>query len=429
MKLSTLFTIIFVLLHCISIAQKKTNWGAFNQKMEIQSFAGKNFKIQASVKIDRIDSMSKCGIWARVDKKNGKNGFFDNMEERPIKSDKWHTYTISGKIAKDAKYLFFGGLYYNKGVFYYDDFKLSIESETGKYENIVIPNGDFEMDSLKNNWEYYQKREGFTLGLTKESFTSGTQSCRIDGSKYMKPKTFGNYDSLGKYAFVNGTRLYYETYGKGEPLLLLHGNSMSIESFRLQIPELSKYYMVIAIDTRGQGKSSEDGKQYSYDLFADDMDALLNDLKIDSVNILGWSDGGNTGLIMAMKYPKKVRRLVTMGANVFIDNTVVKKSVFREIDDALKYFKNDTTVNGINRKRLMTLLKTEPNHSFEDLKLISCPVLVIAGEKDIIREEHTKGIASNIKNGVLLIEPKVTHEFPWENPTVFNKKVLDFLKK
>lgn len=427
MKRITPLVISFILLHFTTTAQKKKDWGAFNQKMDIQSFAGKNFKIQASVKISRIDSTAQCAIWARVDKKNGKNGFFDNMEARPIKSDKWQTYTIIGKIDKDAKFLFFGGLYYRTGVFFYDDFKLSIGSKTGEFEDVPIPNGDFEMDSL-NSWEYYQKRDGFSVGLTKQVFTSGKQSCRVDGLKYMKPKTFGDYDSLGKYTFVNGIRLYYETYGQGEPLLLLHGNSTSIESFRMQIPELSKYYKVIAIDTRGQGKSSEDGKKYSYDLFAEDMNALLNQLKLDSVNILGWSDGGNTGLIMAIKYPQKVRRLITMGANVFIDNTVVKKSVFKEIDDALKYFKTDTSANGINRKRLLTLLKTEPNHNFEDLKAINCPVLVIAGEKDIIREVHTKGIAANIKNSILLIEPKVTHEFPWENPTLFNKKVLDFLK-
>ena len=429
MKLSTLFTIIFVLLHLVSNAQRKNDWGAFVQKIDIQRFAGRNFKIQASAKINRIDSMAECAIWVRVDKKNGKNGFFDNMKDRPIKSDKWQTYIITGKIDKDAKYLSVGGLYYRQGVFYYDNFKLSVESEAGKFEDVLLSDGDFELDSLNNNWEYFQKRDGFALGLTKESFTSGTQSCRVDGAKYMKPKTFGDYDSLGTYTFVNGIKLYYETYGKGEPLLLLHGNSVSIESFRLQIPELSKYYKVIAVDTRGQGKSSEDGKQYSYDLFADDMNALLNELKLDSINVVGWSDGGNTGLIMAIKYPKKVRRLVTMGANVFIDKTVVKKSVFKEIDDELKYLKKDTIASRVNRKRLLTLLKTEPNHSFGDLKTISCPVLVIAGKKDIIREEHTKGIASNIRNSSLLIEPKVTHEFPWENPRLFNKRILDFLKK
>jgi pimeloyl-ACP methyl ester carboxylesterase len=184
------------------------------------------------------------------------------------------------------------------------------------------------------------------------------------------------------------------------------------------------------VDTRGQGKSGEDGKTYTYDLFAEDMNALLDHLHLDSVNILGWSDGGNTGLIMAMKYPSKVKRLVTMGANVFIDNTVVDKSVFKELNRQMKKeLKGDTSAWGQNRKRLITLLLTEPKHSFEELKNIKCLVLVVAGEKDIIKEEHTKAIAAGIPNSTLLIAHGETHYFPSENPKVFNAAVIDFFMK
>ena len=154
------------------------------------------------------------------------------------------------------------------------------------------------------------------------------------------------------------------------PLLLLHGNSSSINLFEKQIPEFRKQYRVIAVDTRGQGKSSEDGKTYTYDLFADDMNALLDYLRLDSVNIVGWSDGGNTGLLMAMKYPKKVKKLVTMGANVFIDKTVVDKWVFKELNKQVKELKNDTTQGALNRLRLINLLLTEPQHLLNELKSI-----------------------------------------------------------
>jgi pimeloyl-ACP methyl ester carboxylesterase len=129
-----------------------------------------------------------------------------------------------------------------------------------------------------------------------------------------------------------------------------------------------------------------------------------------------------------MKYHVKVKRLVTMGANVFIDRSVVDKWVFKELDKQMKELKDDTTKGGKNRQRLMTLLLTEPKHSFEELKAISCPVLVIAGEKDIIKEEHTKGIAGSIAKGKLLIAPKETHYFPSENPRVFNAAVIDFFR-
>jgi pimeloyl-ACP methyl ester carboxylesterase len=240
---------------------------------------------------------------------------------------------------------------------------------------------------------------------------------------------YGNNDSTGKYAVANGIKIYYEEYGQGQPLLLLHGNSESIQSFRLQIPEFLKYYRVIAVDTRGQGKSSEDGKTYSFELFADDLNALLNVLNIDSANILGWSDGGNTGLIMAMKYPKKVKRLVTMGANIFVDTSVVDEWIFNELNRQLTEMKFDTSYAIRNRVRLINLLLTEPKHHFEDLKIISCPVLVLAGQKDVIKENHTRSIAQNIRTSTLIIAPNETHDYPIENPKAFNETVIKFLKE
>jgi pimeloyl-ACP methyl ester carboxylesterase len=186
---------------------------------------------------------------------------------------------------------------------------------------------------------------------------------------------------------------------------------------------------VIAVDTRGQGKSTEDGKTYTYDLFAEDMNALLDHLKLDSVNIVGWSDGGNTGLIMAMKYPAKVRRLVTMGAVIFIDHTVVDRWVFRILDKRLEEMKGDSSYYSNKSRRLTNLLLTEPRHSFDELKSITCPVLVMAGQKDIVREEHTRGIAAHISGAVLYIAPGEKHEFPTDNAKAFNEHVLEFLRQ
>jgi pimeloyl-ACP methyl ester carboxylesterase len=214
--------------------------------------------------------------------------------------------------------------------------------------------------------------------------------------------------------------------GKGSPLLLLHGNRGSIADFSKQIPALSGRFRVIAVDSRGQGRSTEDGKLYTYDLFAEDMNALLDYLHLDSVDIVGWSDGGNTGLIMAMKYPAKVRKLAVMGANIFIDNTVVGKEIFKILKKQEEEIKGDTSYHGRNELRFTTLLETEPNHRFEDLARINCPVLVMAGKRDVIKEGHTREIAAHIVRGQLLIFPKGTHFFPDEYPADFNKAVMDF---
>jgi pimeloyl-ACP methyl ester carboxylesterase len=159
------------------------------------------------------------------------------------------------------------------------------------------------------------------------------------------------------------------------------------------------------------------------------MYELLNQLGLDSVNILGWSDGGNTGLIMAMQYPEKVKRLATMGANIFINTDAVKAPIFREINKQLKQLGKDTSAKALNDRRLMHLLLEEPNMKFDDLSTIHCPVLVMAGENDLIREQHTKGIAQHIAGAQLVIFPKGTHYIPQENAPLFNKTVLEFLKK
>lgn len=416
---------------CSVIAQQAKDWGAFNQYINADSLRGKNFRLEAAVKVTLIDSTADAEIWIRVDKPENKMGFFYNMMDKPIRSNEWKTYTITGKIDKDASKVFFGGLYHRKGIFYFDDFKLFVENKKNEWQQVNIGHAGFEADSsaIKKSWYFLQSRNGYMASVTNNTAFEGSQSFVIDGTNFKPEQTFGNNSDAGKYVHVNGINIYYEEYGTGEPLLLLHGNSSSISLFEKQLPVFSKQFRVIAVDTRGQGKSSEDGKLYTYDLFAEDMNALLDKLKLDSVNIVGWSDGGNTGLIMAMRYPKKVKKLVTMGANVFIDKTVVDKWVFKELNKQEKELKNDTTAWAKNRLRLIDLLQTEPKHTFKELNVISCPVLVVAGEKDIIREEHTKSIAANIAGSTLMIVPKETHYFPSDNPAAFNKAVIEFIKK
>jgi pimeloyl-ACP methyl ester carboxylesterase len=366
-----------------------------------------------------------------VYKANKQLGLMKSLSQiNPITLNEWKVYSIAGKIDKTAEYLSFGINYIEQGVFYFDDLKLFIENDAGTMEEIPLVNGDFEEDSIeaKHSWWYDKNKNLYNISLTTAEVYAGKQSCKVDGTILRSTGEYGDNDATGKYTTVNGIKIYYEEYGKGEPLLLLHGNSVSINSFRLQIPELSKYFHVYAIDTRGHGRSGDDGTRYTYDLFAADMNALLDQLHLDSVNIIGWSDGGNTGLMMAMQYPKKVKKLVTMGAVVFIDNTVVGKNVFKTLHQEQQELANDSSAYAKGRLRRIELLLTEPKHSFEELKAIHCPVLVMAGGKDIVKEEHTKGIAANISRATLLIVPKATHELPWEDAAFFNKTVINFLK-
>ncbi|WP_188507470.1 alpha/beta fold hydrolase [Parapedobacter pyrenivorans] len=409
------------------LAQPADDWGAFIQRIPIEAHQGKNFRLQAAVKVEVVDSTAEAEIWARVDKKDNRAGFFYNMMDKPIRSDRWQVYVIEGTIDRGAEHLAFGGLYSRQGRFYFDDFQLFVENDGGQLERIPIPSGDFEGDSVASHWGYLKQREGFALTATSQAPYHGKRSALVDGSGFVKPPTYGNNVSAGRTATVNGIELYYETYGEGEPLLLLHGNSQSILAFTHQIPEFEKHYRVIAVDTRGQGKSTEDGQRYTYELFAEDMKALLDELGLDSVNVVGWSDGGNTGLMLAMKYPAKVRKLVTMGANIYINNSVIDKSVRKEVVQRQEALAADTSRAAQNAARLMALLLTEPNRVYEDLRAIHCPVLVMAGENDIIKEAHTRGIVAHLPNGTLHIAAGEDHYFPVNNPSAFNEVVLDFL--
>lgn len=411
-------------------AQSNGNWGAFFQSLNADSLRGKNFKLEAAVKANCIDPKASAAVWVRVDRAENKMGFFHNMKDKPIRNREWQVYTISGKIDKDAKWFNFGGMYGGTGIFYFDEFRLFIEDKKNGWGPVNFTAPGFETDSItvKKNWHYSRSISGFESSVIGTDAYAGQQCFKVDGSKVVGKKEYGNNPDAGKYAHVNGIDIYYEEYGKGEPLLLLHGNSCSISLFMNNIAELSKHYRVIAIDTRGQGKSSEDGKPYTYDLFADDMNALLGQLHLDSVNVIGWSDGGNTGLIMAMRYPSRIKKLITMGAVVSIGDSVVGKPVIKEVNKQLKELKTDTTAWGINRTRFLRLLVEEPNHNFSELHAIQCPVMVMAGENDIILEKHTKGIAANIPHSKLYIVPKGTHEFPGEMPELFNAAAIQFLQ-
>jgi len=422
--------IFFFLLDQNSTAQVNRVWGRFGQKVNVTPFAKKDFQLEAAIKVALSDSAGSAGIYASfVDKKN-KHLMLYEMKNGLADQNTWHTYTLKGIIPRKAKYMYVGGYHTNMGVYFYDDFKLFLPSNKKRPDTIFLSNASFETDSLLKTWYHaYQPGLWFTQYISNEESFTGDKSLKVDGTEKRRLIQYGKNDSAGKYIWANGIKMYYETYGKGEPLILLHGNDQYIGVFSQQIFEFSKYYQVIAVDTRGHGKSTEDGKKYSYDLFAEDINAFMDSLKITKATLVGWSDGGNTSLIMAMKYPEKVRSLVAMGSNIFIDKSVVRKSVFRMLHKGVRFFGRDTSYVSKNKVRLFELLLTEPMYRFEDLKKILCPVLIIAGEKDIMKEDHTKKIASAIKNSNFFIAPGETHFFPRESAKSFNMLVLDFMKK
>ncbi len=243
-----------------------------------------------------------------------------------------------------------------------------------------------------------------------------------------KGSNYGNNPKAGHYANIRGFKMYYEIYGNGEPLLLIHGNGGSGNNFSGQIPYFAQHYKVIVADSRAHGKSIDAGDSLSYEMMAEDFNALLDYLKIKSCNVIGWSDGGNNGLLLAIHHPDKVKKLAITGANILIDSSAIANDILAVdfMSDLNKLEKTPEVLNTIKVTKLLYLL---PNISLKQLNNIKCPTLVIGGDHDVILPKHTLLIAENIPQSTLWILPNSGHSTLINYKTQFNKTVEDFFKK
>ncbi|GAB2784205.1 pimeloyl-ACP methyl ester carboxylesterase [Hymenobacter luteus] len=243
------------------------------------------------------------------------------------------------------------------------------------------------------------------------------------------PQHYGENAQAGHYVAVKGGRLYYERYGKGTPLLLLHGNGQSIAAFQRQIGELARHFEVLAVDTRAQGRSQDHTTaDFTYDLFAEDTRQLLDSLGLRQVDILGWSDGGNTALTLALRHPAYVRRLAIMGANLFPTPEAIEPD-FLAFLRRQRREEQQLPAQDLNRTRLLRILLQEPYLTFAELQGVAAPTLVMAGQHDVILEAHTRALAKALPKSELIIFPNATHYAPQEAPEAFNKAVLRFLQQ
>lgn len=239
---------------------------------------------------------------------------------------------------------------------------------------------------------------------------------------------YGHNKAVGKYYDIRGFKMYCEVYGQGQPLLIIHGNGGSINNFIYQIPYFSKKYKVIVADSRAQGKSADSNDSLSYEMMADDYAALLDAMKIDSADVIGWSDGGINALLLAIRHPKKVKMLASTGANLVPDTTAVPQEVWDMVTPmygALK-IKSDKTADEKAGYKLLRLLVEQPHIPLSDLHKISCSSLIIGGDHDVIKPEHTLLIYQNIPKAYLWILPNSGHSTPIVYKDDFNRVVDNF---
>lgn len=278
------------------------------------------------------------------------------------------------------------------------------------------------------------RKQFLFLLATIYAFASSSQDMNAEFQKLTKNATgipYGANKVAGKYYSIRGFNMYAETYGKGKPLLIIHGNGGAIGNFINQIPYFSKKYKVIVADSRAQGKSKDNSDSLSYEMMADDYAALLDAMKLDSVLVIGWSDGGINGLLLAIRHPEKVAKLAVTGANLWPDTTAVFSDVENLTMPDYTFLKNKTqrTVQEKDAWKLMRLLVEEPHISLSDLGNISVPALVIGGDHDVIKPGHTLTIAQNIPNAYLWILPNSGHSTPLVYRDEFNRKIDEFFQK
>lgn len=254
----------------------------------------------------------------------------------------------------------------------------------------------------------------------------------IVSSQTTTENIYGNNKEIGKYAELNGTKIYYEEYGKGEPLLIIHSCGTDIKAMEYQIDFFKTKYRVIALDSRGQGKSELNTKKLTYDQMAEDSEALVKHLNLDTINILGWSDGGIIGLKMGIRNLVKINKIVTMGVNLRFDNTAVNGWAINQVRkmqaEALKMIEDGDTTKDWNKElQLDQLLINHHGISHSDLEKITASVLITIGDRDIIKNEHAVEIFNHIPKAQLCIMPGGNHGAPRNNPKGFNEIANNFL--
>jgi len=258
-------------------------------------------------------------------------------------------------------------------------------------------------------------------------------------------KSYGqeiNYGSNhGKYITLSNTNIYYEEYGNGLPLLLFHGGFGSIQDFQKVIPKLAKHFRVIAVDSPGHGRS-EQADTLSFDIMADYYSNMIDLINLDSVNIIGYSDGGITALLLAEKRPDKVKKIIASGVNSRMDG------INSEVIEYLKLI-NPAFIESNQKEWLVDYQSKSPDKDKWEkyvtdmtkmysknmlipeqvLSNISAKVMLVFGDRDVIKLEHGIELYRKISGSTICVLPNTPHEVFSESPELISIIGIEFLKE
>ena len=230
---------------------------------------------------------------------------------------------------------------------------------------------------------------------------------------------------------VNGIQMYYATYGAGDPVLLIHGGLGFGDIWSAQVTDLMKDHLVIVADSRGHGRSTRTEAPFGYDLMASDYLALLDYLKLEKVDLVGWSDGGIIGLDIAMNHPERLKHLFAQAANITTDGVnpaVNTDTVFGSYITWMSevYAKVSPTPDQFDAfvAQIGTMWATQPNWTDAQVAAITVPTAIVVGDHDeAILPDHTARIASLIPGAKLVILPQVSHFAMLQDPASYDAAI------
>ena len=242
----------------------------------------------------------------------------------------------------------------------------------------------------------------------------------------------------GAYVDAGGVRTYYEVAGVGEPLILLHGGMCTAETFDGQTPALAEHYRVYVPERRGHGRTPDVDGPITYEVMAADTIAFMAAVGLESADLVGWSDGALVGLLVALRRPELVRRLVLIGQHVNVEHLRPEVAAMMDgltvemLPRMLRALYASVSPDGPEHfdvvfAKLAAIWRVDPGIAFSTLAGVVAPTLVLLGDRDIVSLEHAAAMQRALPVAQLGVVPGATHELPLEKPQQLNRLVLEFL--
>ena len=242
----------------------------------------------------------------------------------------------------------------------------------------------------------------------------------------------------GRYIDLDALRTYYEVHGSGDPVLLLHGGFATVATWAAQTDALAKRYTVYLPERRGHGRTPDAPGPITLEIMARDTIAFMEALGIGSAHLVGWSDGGNVALDVALARPDLVRKLVIIGA------AIDRSGYSGELQESLPNFALDWLPPVLRKtydelspdgpehfpvvfEKIVTMWKAEPRHPIDDVATLDVPTLILLGDDDDVTVTHGAEVQRAMPNAQLAVVPGTDHGLIFEKPELVNRLILDFL--